>query len=84
MDEPLAEHESECEYDLEAIYDAEIGPLMAQIIAICKRHELPMIASFAYRTGSFCSTVLHFDDRQVERFEQMQKILLAGTHETHV
>ena len=77
MDEPLAEHESECEYDLEAIYDAEIGPLMAQIIAICERHELPMIASFAYRA-------LHFDDRQVERFEQMQKILLAGTHETHV
>ena len=35
-------------YDLEAVYDAEIFPLMAKIIDICKQHKMPMIASFAY------------------------------------
>ena len=36
-------------YELEDIYDEQIAPLMAQIIAICKEHQMPMIASFAYR-----------------------------------
>jgi hypothetical protein len=30
----------------EAIYDAQISPLMAQIIAICKEHKIPMLADF--------------------------------------
>ena len=49
-------------YDLEAVYDAEIAPLMTQIIAICQRTGLPLVASFAYRCDAagkynFCSTV---------------------------
>ena len=76
MDEPL----TAAEYDLEAVYDAKIAPLMTQIIAICKRHELPMIASFAYRAGSYCSTALHFNDRPVKRFERMQAVMFAGTN----
>ena len=35
-------------YDLEAVYDEKIYPLMAQIIAICKEHNMPMLATFQY------------------------------------
>lgn len=31
----------------EAVYDAEISPLMAQIVAICKAHKINMAATFA-------------------------------------
>ncbi|KVC49876.1 hypothetical protein WS58_06300 [Burkholderia pseudomultivorans] len=30
----------------EQIYDEQISPLMAQIIAICKEHKIPVVASF--------------------------------------
>jgi len=53
-------------WDKEAIYDAEIAPLMQQVIAICQREKIPLFASFAYRdsdeTGdgvtSYCTTHL--------------------------
>jgi hypothetical protein len=35
-------------WDKEAIYDAEVAPLMAQIIEICKREDIPLVASFKY------------------------------------
>ena len=54
--------------DSEAIYDAEISPLMAQIIAICKHHRIPMLASFQYSNqetdegnAHFCTTRIPFD-----------------------
>ncbi|MCA8313221.1 hypothetical protein LGN43_02915 [Burkholderia multivorans] len=30
----------------EQIYDEQISPLMTQIIAICKEHRIPIVASF--------------------------------------
>lgn len=52
-------------YDKESIYDNEIAPLMAQIIAICKREELPMAAQFYLKEESehtgepmYCTTVI--------------------------
>ena len=33
-------------FDKEDVYDNEIAPLMKQIIEICKREELPMVAQF--------------------------------------
>lgn len=33
-------------YDKESVYDNEIAPLMKQIIEICKREELPLVAQF--------------------------------------
>ncbi|KQL17665.1 hypothetical protein [Cytobacillus solani] len=33
-------------YDKEKVYDEEISPLMAEIIKICKRENLPMAAQF--------------------------------------
>ena len=48
--------------DKEQVYDTEINPLMAQIIAICKRAGISMFATFAIPTESnpdlCCSTRL--------------------------
>jgi hypothetical protein len=35
----------------EQVYDAEISPLMAQIIDICKREKIAMLASFDLGQG---------------------------------
>jgi hypothetical protein len=32
----------------EDIYDEQISPLMTKIIAICKEHQIPMVAQFQY------------------------------------
>jgi len=55
-------------FDLEAVYDDEIAPLMTQIIAICKAHKLPMFTTFVYRaegqdSADLCTTNLPFDER---------------------
>lgn len=50
--------------DNEAVYDEQIHPLMAQIIAICKEHNIPMAATFQYGPADedgnapFCTTVI--------------------------
>src|ERR1035437_2855451 len=38
------------DYDLEAIYDEQIYPLMEQIITICQEHRIPLVCSFQYGT----------------------------------
>jgi hypothetical protein len=45
------------------VYDEEIAPLMAQIIAICKEHRIPLVAQFNYAATdedgpSFCTTII--------------------------
>ncbi|MES0445036.1 MAG: hypothetical protein ABUJ92_00685 [Desulfobacterales bacterium] len=60
------------QFDLEVIYDEEISPLMKQIIAICKEHQIPMVASFCYRIdedggNDVANTSLPFGSRQPER-----------------
>jgi len=34
------------DFDLEAVYEAEIRPLMDRIRTICRKHELPYLAAF--------------------------------------
>ena len=34
-------------YDVEAVHDAQIAPLMAQVVTLCQEHGIPMVASFA-------------------------------------
>lgn len=36
-------------FDKESVHDNQIAPLMTQIIAICKEHNIPMLATFNYR-----------------------------------
>ena len=54
-------------FDKEPVYDAEIAPLIKQIIDVCKRNNIPMLATFVYGKGrdddpgeiDFCTTYLH-------------------------
>lgn len=41
----------------EDVYDAEINPLMAKILDICRQHKIAMVASFHIptRTTRTCS-----------------------------
>jgi hypothetical protein len=44
--------ENDCQpFDLESVHDSEISPLMKQIIEVCKRVNMPMLATFCYRKG---------------------------------
>lgn len=46
----------------EQIYDAQISPLMVQIIAICKQHKIPVVATFGLGQDDngdlHCTTVI--------------------------
>lgn len=48
----------------EVIYDEQIAPLMRQIIALCKEHDIPMVSSFQYNDdrpdgeAALCTTVI--------------------------
>lgn len=55
----------------EKIYDKQINPLMAKVIAICKKHKIAMLADFALgfedddSDGQLkCTTVLLDDDTE--------------------
>jgi hypothetical protein len=57
-------------FDLEAVYDTEIAPLMTKIIDICKQHKLPMFATFLYANevegdNGFCTTVVMSEERPI-------------------
>lgn len=43
----------------EAIYDAQIAPLMNQIIAICQENKIGMVADFAIEDDSGSDSCLH-------------------------
>jgi hypothetical protein len=42
----------------EQIYDAQVAPMMAQIIAICKENKIAMLADFALDDDLKCMTAL--------------------------
>lgn len=78
----------------EAIYDEQIAPLMTQIIAICKEHELPMVAQFQYANTeedgpAYCSTALTFAEASehirniAARLRPAAPVCLAETHITN-
>jgi len=68
-------------FDKEQIYDEQIAPLMAQIIAICTEHQIPTLASFAYRRDSHgeydhCTTALPGpDNRWPESFASARRMI---------
>lgn len=52
---------AEKSYDLEAVYDEQIFPLMKQIIEISKQNNMPFVASFQFASDGedehdFCSS----------------------------
>ena len=47
----------------ESVYDEQIDPLMKRIIAICKEHEIPLVAVFQFQDTvqggpGYCTTML--------------------------
>lgn len=70
-------------YDLEKVYDDEISPLMAQIIEICKKHNMPMVASFQHQVSEehgigWCTTILVDNpDKTDAKFPTSQKLWRA-------
>lgn len=74
-------------YNLEFIYDSEISPLIQQVIAVCKKHKIPMIASFTYENceekgRGRCTTHLGFDGRRDETNEKANHTIKHGDHST--
>lgn len=63
--------------DNEVVYDEQIHPLMAQIIAICKEHGIPMLASFVYAPGEFCTTHIPGpkDDEPSQKLEGARQVI---------
>ncbi|EAM3159465.1 hypothetical protein NJB71_001253 [Salmonella enterica] len=67
-------------YNLESVYDEKINPLMQQIIAICKEHHMPMVASFAYehceeKGRCCCTTTLTFEGRHIKEFAEATSVI---------
>lgn len=73
------------EWNKEAVYDAEIAPLMAQIIAICERESIPVIASFQYAHSpyeegdAFCTTHLP-GVNEAEAFKQAYRAIYRAAN----
>lgn len=74
-------------FDLEQVYDKEVDPLMDQIIAICKRVKMPMIACFCYAKGrnaddpeglDLCTTALPRDGWQAPELKEAVQIIRTG------
>lgn len=71
----------------EAIYDAQINPLMAQIIEICREHKIAVVASFALGPDDpdnpdsqlMCTTTLIDDEKEpTDAQVQAARLLVTG------
>jgi hypothetical protein len=76
----LPDPEVEYAYDLEWVYDEQIAPLMLQISAICRAHDLPMLASFCYQRRlaegeSYCNSLQWSANRKPVMFRYLEAML---------
>lgn len=80
------------DYDLEAVYDEKINPLMAQVIAICNEHRIPLLCSFQYSANdsgtddagrAFCST-FGVNGREAPELSRAIDIIRNGLPENRV
>lgn len=59
------ENTNHADWNKEAIYDAEFSPLITQLIALAKKHQMPMLLSVNYaRSGednADCTTFIFTD-----------------------
>ncbi len=67
-------------YDKEAVYDSEIAPLVAQILDVCKKHDLPLVLSVQYAAvdgvESYCSTTIPGSEPGL-MMERLRAVMLA-------
>ena len=59
----------------EIVYDEQIAPLVAQIIAIAKRSDIPMLANFRLDGDIACTTAIPAATGYGERQETALQIL---------
>ena len=68
-------------FNEEEVYDNEISPIMKQLIAICNKHKIPMVASFTYENCEEkgigrCTTLLNgFDGRKDEAHQSASTLI---------
>jgi hypothetical protein len=60
--------------DNEVVYDEQIHPLMAQILDVCKAHQIPMVASFEYAPDNLCTSFV-LPEGSIEKLEQARRIV---------
>lgn len=72
-------------FDKESVYDERISPLMGKIIAICKEHEIPVVASFLLKSPDTsggneqrCTTALVGFEHTPDDFRRMNAIARFG------
>ena len=46
----------------EAVYDTQISPLMAEILAICQEHKIAIVADFGLDGDLHCTSALLTED----------------------
>lgn len=63
--------------DGEAMYDAEISPLMTKIIGICEKHRIPMLAAFQYAPDDWRVTAISFAGMS-HRLKMAMDVVFAG------
>lgn len=70
------------DFNVEAVYDEKISPLMRQIIAIAKEHGIPMFATFVYEQDTdgngtgHCTTLINdIPDRHVEKLQECSRVI---------
>ena len=75
-------------FDKEEIYDNEIAPLMKQIIEICQKNQIPMLATFAYHNTEeegvgLCTTLLNgMPQGNITVLQNANRALRASEHST--
>ncbi len=65
----------------EEIYDSQIEPLMAQILAICKKHKISLIADFGLDDDLHCTSAL-LEDYYSPSDKQIRALNILKTDET--
>lgn len=63
-------------WDKEDVYDNQISPLVTQIIAICKEHQMPAVIQVQYcdtaeEGPGFCTTTLPFEGRTTDKMRRV-------------
>jgi len=62
----------------ESVYDNEISPLMDKLIALCVKHEIPVVAVFQYAdeppNGAAFSSTIVGQDHQDELMDRLMEI----------
>ena len=83
-----ADNPGEMNPDGEAVYDEKISPVVKKLIALCKKHKLPLLVAVQLtpdsaeegRKGGFCTTRIPFDDESVKLKEACKVVYRGQTH----